>query len=108
MYTFQHISKLNSSTNQIATSSLPTGDQWRNLNAILKSHKTFVSKELEERLHALIDVISQAERNNQLNNVATSQIMELFNYKIKNLNAAESSLQKRLEDASNEVNPQPS
>uniref|UniRef100_A0A1I8P1G6 Protein CIP2A n=1 Tax=Stomoxys calcitrans TaxID=35570 RepID=A0A1I8P1G6_STOCA len=99
----KHISKLNSSINQMSTCSAPSGDQWRNLNAILKSHKTFVSKELEERLHALIDVISNAERNNQLNNVATSQIMELFNYKIKNLNAAEKSMQKRLEDASNEI-----
>ncbi|XP_005179196.1 uncharacterized protein LOC101892379 [Musca domestica] len=100
----KHISKLNSSSNQIHLSSpVPNGDQWRNLNAILKSHKTFASKELEERLNALIELISNAERNNQLNNVATSQIMELFNYKIKNLQAAEASMQKRLEDASNEI-----
>ncbi|XP_075152771.1 uncharacterized protein LOC142226572 [Haematobia irritans] len=99
----KHISKLNSSTRHMTISSTPTGDQWHNLNAILKSHKTFVSKELEERLHALIDVISNAERNNQLNNVATSQIIELYNYKIKNLNSAEKSLQKKLEDASNEI-----
>lgn len=76
------------------------------MNAILKSHKTFVSKELEERLQALIEVISQAKNNNQLHNVATSQIIELFNYKIEKFNSAESSMQKRLEEASKEVSYQ--
>lgn len=85
------------------TPSPPTGDQWRNLNAILKSHKTFVSKEVEERLQALIEVIAQAQNNNQLHNVATSQIIELFNYKIEKFNSVESSMQKRLEEASKEV-----
>ncbi|KAI8125142.1 hypothetical protein CVS40_4727 [Lucilia cuprina] len=96
------ISKLNASTNQLIPAA-PTGDQWRNLNAILKSHKTFVSKELEERLQALIDVITQAQNNNQLHNVATSQIIELFNYKLEKFSSAESSMQKRLEEASKEI-----
>ena len=54
-------------------------------------------------MHALIEVIQQAQNNNQLHNVATSQIIELFNYKIEKFNSAENSMQKRLEEASEEV-----
>lgn len=93
---------MNASASQVTLTS-PTRDEWRNLKAILKSQKTFVSKELEERLHALIEVIQQAQNNNQLHNVATSQIIELFNYKIEKFNSAENSMQKRLEEASEEV-----
>lgn len=62
-----------------------------------------MSKELEERLHALIEVIQQAQNKNLLHNVATSQIIELFNYKIEKFNSVEISMQKRLEEASKEV-----
>lgn len=73
------------------------------MNAVLKSQKAFVSKEFEERLQALIETITQANRNNQLNNLTTSQIIELFNYKIEKLSTSEENMQKRLEQASEEV-----
>uniref|UniRef100_A0A0A1WDC2 Protein CIP2A homolog n=1 Tax=Zeugodacus cucurbitae TaxID=28588 RepID=A0A0A1WDC2_ZEUCU len=78
-------------------------DQWQKLNIIMKSHKTFVGKEMEERLNALIEVISNAHRNNQIQNVAMSQIIELFNYKSEIFSCSESCMQRRLEIASEEI-----
>ncbi|XP_053957334.1 uncharacterized protein LOC128862698 [Anastrepha ludens] len=79
------------------------GDQWQKFNSIMKSHKTFVGKEMEERLNALVDLISNAQRNNQLQNVAMSQIIEIFNYKSEMFSASESCMQRRLEIASQEI-----
>uniref|UniRef100_A0A1A9W1T0 Protein CIP2A n=1 Tax=Glossina brevipalpis TaxID=37001 RepID=A0A1A9W1T0_9MUSC len=99
----KHLSELNTSLVSCKPSSLPTDVQWYNLNAILKSQKTFMNKEFEERLQALIETITQAQRNNQLNNLTTSQIIELFNYKIEKLSNSEENMQKRLEQASEEI-----
>lgn len=98
---FKIIAKLNAA-NQL-TPPKPTEDQWQDLNAILKSRKTLASKELEGRLLALVELISQAKRSGELDNAPASHIMELFNYKIEKFNAVESSMQKRLEEASQEV-----
>lgn len=62
-----------------------------------------MGKEMEERLNALIELISSAHRNNQLQNVAMSQIIELFNYKSEIFSCSESCMQRRLEIASEEV-----
>lgn len=97
----QNISVLNATLKNVAPP--PADDRWRNLNTILKSNQKFVSKELEERLHALIEVISNAHSNNQLNGVATSQLIELYNYKLDKLNNSENCMQQRLKEASNEV-----
>lgn len=78
-------------------------DQWPNLNAILKTNQAVVSKDLEERLNALIEVISTANSNAQINNVATSQLIELFNHKMNILKGTEGSMNKRLQDASTEI-----
>ncbi|KAL9927455.1 uncharacterized protein ACN427_000715 [Glossina fuscipes fuscipes] len=99
----KHLSRLNSSLASSKAPSLPSDEQWCNLNAVLKSQKAFVSKEFEERLQALIETITQAQRNNQLNNLTTSQIIELFNYKIEKLSTSEENMQKRLEQASEEI-----
>uniref|UniRef100_A0A1B0GCH4 Uncharacterized protein n=1 Tax=Glossina morsitans morsitans TaxID=37546 RepID=A0A1B0GCH4_GLOMM len=99
----KHLSRLNSSFASCKASSLPSDEQWCNMNAVLKSQKAFVSKEFEERLQALIETITQANRNNQLNNLTTSQIIELFNYKIEKLSTSEENMQKRLEQASEEI-----
>ncbi|XP_017486472.1 PREDICTED: uncharacterized protein LOC108374923 [Rhagoletis zephyria] len=99
-----HISKL-TPYKGVGSSAAPSvdGDQLQKLNIIMKSHKTFVGKEMEERLNALIDVISNAHRNNQIQNVAMSQIIELFNYKSEIFSCAESCMQRRLEIASQEI-----
>lgn len=79
-------------------------DKWRNLNAILKRHYTFISKEIDERIQTLIDIITKAYKANQLNNVSTSQIIELFNYKIDKFITSEKSMEQRLEQSSQQVN----
>ncbi|XP_067624067.1 protein CIP2A [Eurosta solidaginis] len=101
----KQISKLTKykSVDGTAASTNTDGDQWQKLNIIMKSHKTFVGKEMEERLSALIDLISNAQRNNQVQNVPMSQIIELFNYKSEMFSCSESCMQRRLEIASEEI-----
>ncbi|CAD6999786.1 unnamed protein product [Ceratitis capitata] len=100
-----HISKLTpyKISAGVGSSSQVDNDQWQKLNIIMKSHKTFVGKEMEERLNALIELISNAHRNNQLQNVAMSQIIELFNYKSEIFSCSENCMQRRLEIASEEI-----
>ncbi|XP_055916123.1 uncharacterized protein LOC129948981 [Eupeodes corollae] len=78
-------------------------DQWPNLNSILKTNQALVSKDLEERLNALIELISTANANSQINNVATSQLIELYNHKMNILKGSEGCMNKRLQDASTEI-----
>lgn len=63
----------------------------------------FASKELEERLQALIDSLTESQRYNQLTNANTSQIIELFNYKLDRYSIAEEQMQYKLQQASEEV-----
>ncbi|XP_055853365.1 uncharacterized protein LOC129917071 [Episyrphus balteatus] len=97
------VAKLIAQLNTTTVSPKTPYDQWPNLNSILKTNQALVSKDLEERLNALIDLISTANSNSQINNVATSQLIELYNHKMNILKGAESSMNKRLQDASTEI-----
>ncbi|KAH8290072.1 hypothetical protein KR044_007030, partial [Drosophila immigrans] len=81
-------------------SSTDQAEQWRNLSAILKSHRTFIDKELAQRVNALIDSISDTLRRNELHSAPVSQVIELYNHRIESLNCAAHNMQQRLEQAS--------
>ncbi|XP_037938135.1 uncharacterized protein LOC119671530 [Teleopsis dalmanni] len=97
----KEISSLNASSKYMTHT--PSSEQWCNINSILKSHKNLVSKEVEERLQALIELLSNAHRNNQLNNIATSHVVELLNYNVQKFEGIESSMRDRLDAASAEI-----
>ncbi|KAH8386899.1 hypothetical protein KR093_003346, partial [Drosophila rubida] len=81
-------------------SSAEQAEQWRNLSAILKSHRTFIDKELAQRVNALIDSIGDTLRRNELHSAPVSQVIELYNHRIDSLNCAAHNMQQRLEQAS--------
>lgn len=78
--------------------------QRNNFNLALRSQRMFKNKELEERLQVLIENLTEVQRNNQLTNANTSQIIELFNYKLDRFSIAEQQMQYKLQQASEEVN----
>lgn len=78
-------------------------NQRNNFNLALRSQRMFANKELEERLEMLIESLTDIQRNNQLTNANTSQIIELFNYKLERQTIAEEQLQYKLQQASEEV-----
>ncbi|XP_064547140.1 uncharacterized protein LOC135434472 [Drosophila montana] len=88
------------SNNRQANPSPEQAEQWRNLSAILKSHRTFIDKELSQRVNALIESIGDTMRRNELHSAPVSQVIELYNHRIDSLNCATQNMQQRLEQAS--------
>lgn len=78
--------------------------QRNNFNLALRSQRMFLNNELEERLQVLIETLTEVQRNNQLTNANTSQIIELFNYKLDRYSIAEEQMNYKLQQASEEVN----
>lgn len=70
------------------------------MSAILKSHRTFMDKELAQRVSSLIESIGETLRRNELQSAPVSQVIELYNHRIDSLNCATHNMQQRLEQAS--------
>ncbi|XP_034118445.1 uncharacterized protein LOC117577664 [Drosophila albomicans] len=97
------VAKFVASIGSKASSSPPPSEQaeqWRNLSAILKSHRTFIDKELAQRVNALVDSIGDTLRRNELHLAPVSQVIELYSHRIESLNCAAHNMQQRLEQAS--------
>ncbi|XP_034473673.1 uncharacterized protein LOC117781058 [Drosophila innubila] len=90
----------NANANATPTTSNEQADQWHNLSAILKSHRTLIDKEMGQRVNALIESIGDTLRRNELHSAPVSQVIELYNHRIESLNCATHSMQQRLEQAS--------
>ncbi|KAL7744249.1 hypothetical protein ACLKA6_009210 [Drosophila palustris] len=93
----------NSNANATPTSSNEQADQWHNLSAILKCHRTLIDKEMAQRVNALIESIGETLRRNELHSAPVSQVIELYNHRIDSLNCATHNLQQRLEQASHQL-----
>jgi len=78
-------------------------EQWRNLSSILKGHRTFIDKDMSQRVNALLDNIGGILRRNELASAPVSQVIELYNHRIDSLNGAVLSLQQRLEQAGQQL-----
>ncbi|XP_030381936.1 uncharacterized protein LOC115629583 [Scaptodrosophila lebanonensis] len=102
----KHVANISASGNsngETPSSTNADAEQWRNLNAILKSHRTLVDKELTQRVNGLIDSINSTLQNHELHNAPVSQVIELYNHRISSLNCAMSNMQQRLEQASAQI-----
>lgn len=77
--------------------------QWPNLNELMKSNQLPISKEIEDRLDALLKLIEQANQNSEINSLATSQLIEVYTNKINLLKNCEKSSEKKLENANEEI-----
>ncbi|XP_034651629.1 uncharacterized protein LOC117890708 isoform X1 [Drosophila subobscura] len=77
--------------------------QWYTLSSILKCHRTFINKELSQRVGSLVDNISGIVRRNELQSVPVSQVIELYNHRIDSLKSGMLSVQQRLEQANNQL-----
>ncbi|TDG38760.1 hypothetical protein AWZ03_014818 [Drosophila navojoa] len=96
----KYVSRIGSSGQGSPTASSEQAEQWRNLSAILKSHRTLMDRELAQRVSTLIDTIGQTLRRNELQSAPVSQVIELYNHRIDSLNCTTHNMQQRLEQAS--------
>ncbi|XP_016949237.1 uncharacterized protein LOC108024006 [Drosophila biarmipes] len=103
----KHVAAITSNPSGLmAQSSAVCGDQaeqWRNLSSILKGHRTFIDKDMSQRVNALLDNIGGILRRNELASAPVSQVIELYNHRIDSLNGAVLSLQQRLEQAGQQL-----
>ncbi|XP_022214518.2 uncharacterized protein LOC111068983 [Drosophila obscura] len=77
--------------------------QWYTLSSILKCHRTFINKELSQRIGSLVDNISGIVKRNELQSAPVSQVIELYNHRIDSLNSGMLNVQQRLEQANNQL-----
>jgi len=96
----QYVSIISSNGNATPTSSNEESEQWRNLSAILKSHRTLIDKELGQRVNTLIESIGETLRRNELQSAPVSQVIELYTHRIDSLKCATHNMQQRLDQAS--------
>lgn len=80
-----------------------TGNANKHFNDVRVTEKLWINDSLEQRLDNLITHIFEAKDRSEINNVATSELIELFHYKINLCRNTEKNLLKRLEDANEEV-----